>query len=172
MPTLKPPLPTPSAQPQITVDGVLSTMSVDQKIGQLFMVSFQGDTADETDPTQVAANRTLLGTDNVATAIAKYHLGGVIYFSITGNLVSAAQIATLSNAIQAAGAAQTPAIPLFISTDQEGGLIVRLPAPATVFPGNMALGATAEHRSVALDGQSHWPGAARGGHQPGSRAGR
>lgn len=136
-------LPTPtSAQPQVTVDGLLSKMTTDQKIGQLFMVSFYGDVAEDTSTAQVQSNQKLIGAHNIAQAIAKYHLGGVIYFTWAGNLQSATQIATLSNSIQAAGTAQTPAVPLFISTDQEGGSIVRLPAPATGFPGNMALGAT------------------------------
>ncbi len=122
-------------------------MSVDEKIGQLFMVSFYGDVANETNPTQVNSNLPLIGADNIAQAITEYHLGGVIYFEFVHNLpssnvVSATQIATLSNSIEQVGAAQNPPIPLFISTDQEGGSVVRLPSPATGFPGNMALGAT------------------------------
>ena len=137
------PSPTP-ASPDATISGLLGKMSTDEKIGQLFMVSFYGDVANETNAAQVKSNRPLIGADNIAQAIATYHLGGVIYFTWAGNLVSASQIATLSNAIQAAGAAQTASIPLFVSTDQEGGSIVRLPPPATGFPGNMALGATGQ----------------------------
>ncbi|HEY5519095.1 MAG TPA: prolipoprotein diacylglyceryl transferase family protein [Candidatus Limnocylindrales bacterium] len=125
-----------------TIDTLISEMTTDEKIGQLFMVSFQGDQANETDPTQVQANEASLGVANVAAAIATYHLGGVIYFDLAGNMVSPRQVATLSNSIQALAAAQPDAIPLLISTDQEGGAIVRLPSPATQFPGNMALGAT------------------------------
>lgn len=117
-------------------------MSTDEKIGQLLMVSFYGDQASETNAAQVSSNRALIGADNIAQAIAKYHLGGVIYFNWAGNLVSPAQVATLSNDIQAAGAADASSIPLLISTDQEGGSVVRLPSPATQFPGNIALGAT------------------------------
>jgi beta-N-acetylhexosaminidase len=141
----QPPTSSPDATATPTtasIDQVVAQMSVDEKVGQLFMVSFYGDKGDETDATQVAQNQALIGTDNIAAAIARYHLGGVIYFSWAGNLVSATQIATLSNAIQADSAMQSPAIPLLISTDQEGGSIVRLPSPATQFPGNMALGAT------------------------------
>jgi beta-N-acetylhexosaminidase len=132
----------PSAQTGVTVDSLLAQMTTDEKVGQLFMVSFYGDVANETDPTQVASNQQMLGADNIADAIAQYHVGGVIYFDVTGNLLNASQIAKLSNSIQAIGAAESPGIPLFISTDQEGGSIVRLPSPATQFPGNMALGAT------------------------------
>jgi len=129
-------------QPDSTVEGLLSNMSTDEKIGQLFMVSFYGDVANETNANQVKSNQQLIGAANIAQAIAQYHLGGVIYFNWAGNLNNATQIAKLSNQIQAIGAAQTPSIPLFISTDQEGGSIVRLPSPATPFPGNMAVGAT------------------------------
>ena len=155
MPSLSPtspasvpvPTPTPPAQTDVTVDGLLAKMTVDEKIGQLFMVSFYGDVANETNAAQVTSNRLLIGADNIAQAIARYHLGGVIYFNFvhnlpSSNLVSATQIATLSNSIQQVGGAQSPPIPLFISTDQEGGSIVRLPSPATAFAGNMALGAT------------------------------
>src|SRR5204863_3845769 len=33
-------------------------------------------------------------------------------------------------------------LPLFVSVDQEGGLVVRVTDGATIFPGNMAVGAT------------------------------
>jgi beta-N-acetylhexosaminidase len=133
---------TPSPAPSADIVSIVSRMTVDEKIGQLFMVSFYGDTANETDPTQVASNKELIGADNIAEAIARYHLGGVAYFQWAGNLNSAAQIATLSNEIQAVGAAQRSGIPLLVATDQEGGSVVRLPEPATTFAGNMALGAT------------------------------
>ncbi|HEY7024304.1 MAG TPA: glycoside hydrolase family 3 N-terminal domain-containing protein [Candidatus Limnocylindrales bacterium] len=117
-------------------------MTTDEKIGQLFVVSFYGDAAGETNPAQASSNRPLLGSNDIADAIARYHLGGVIYFDNLGNVVSPAQLAKLSNSIQAMGATQSPSVPLFVSTDQEGGSIVRLPSPATPFPGNMALGAS------------------------------
>ncbi|HEY5489240.1 MAG TPA: glycoside hydrolase family 3 protein, partial [Candidatus Limnocylindrales bacterium] len=133
--------PTPP-QAQGAIDTLISEMTTDEKIGQLFMVAFYGDQANETNPTQVQANQASLGVADVSAAISTYHLGGVIYFTWAGNMVSVRQVATLSNSIQAAAAAQPDAIPLLISTDQEGGSIVRLPSPATQFPGDMALGAT------------------------------
>src|SRR3954453_8876439 len=134
--------PTPAAAPQTSLEDILAGMTTDEKIGQLFMVSFYGDVANETNTAQVRLNREGIGADNIAQAIAKYHLGGVIYFTWAGNLASASQIAALSNSIQQTAAAQSPSIPLLVATDQEGGSIVRLPSPATRFPGNMALGAT------------------------------
>src|SRR5205814_10177124 len=35
-------------------------------------------------------------------------------------------------------------VPLFVSVDQEGGLVVRVTDGATIFPGNMAVGATGD----------------------------
>ena len=127
----------------MTIDDLLERMTTDEKIGQLFMVSFYGDVADETNSAQVGSNRTLIGADNIAAAIAQFHLGGVIYFTWAGNLDSAKQIATLSN--DDSGMSQprnAEPIPLLISTDQEGGSIVRLPRRRRNSPGNMALGAT------------------------------
>jgi beta-N-acetylhexosaminidase len=135
------PTPAPSPTPA-AVDQLIAQMTLDEKVGQLFMVKFYGDEAAETDAGQRKLNRAVLGAGDIATAIERYHLGGVVYFSVTGNLRSAAQIASLSNAVQTAAAAQSPSIPLLVATDQEGGSIVRLPAPATGFAGNMALGAT------------------------------
>ena len=137
------PIATPTLPPtQGDIDTLVGEMTTDEKIGQLFMVSFYGDQANETSPSQVQANQASLGVANIAAAISTYHLGGVIYFGWAGNMVSARQVATLSNSIQAAAAAEPDSIPLLISTDQEGGAIVRLPSPATQFCGNMCLGAT------------------------------
>ncbi len=53
--------------------------------------------------------------------------------------------------------AQEPAVPLLISTDQEGGNVTRIGAPAAVSPGNMAIGATfsptSALRAAAVTGQ-------------------
>jgi beta-N-acetylhexosaminidase len=137
------PTPTTSSQPvDSTIDSLIASMTVDQKIGQLFMVSFYGASASVPTSAQVTQNRPLIGADNIAAAIAQYHLGGVIYFRWAGNLVSASQIATLSNSIQQASSESVTGVPMLIATDQEGGTIVRLPPPATGYPGNMAIGAT------------------------------
>ena len=74
-----PPIPTQSTTPPQTdnLDNLISQMTTDEKIGQLFMVSFYGDQTDETDPTQVAANETLLGEQTVAQAIASAHGGHI-----------------------------------------------------------------------------------------------
>lgn len=82
----------------------------------------------------------------LALLLDKWRIGGVILFS--ENLVSAAQIQTLTQQLQAA-----VSTPLFIATDQEGGRVARLPLdyfPA--FGGAMALGAVprAQRRDLAF----------------------
>lgn len=68
-------------------------------------------------------------------------LGGVILFA--DNLVTPEQIKQLTDDLQQAGSAHKYQQPLFISVDQEGGRVVRLPMQyATSFSGNMAIGAT------------------------------
>jgi beta-N-acetylhexosaminidase len=65
----------------------------------------------------------------------------VIYFAWTNSLQSPRQIAGLGNGLQAAATTTGAGVPLMISTDQEHGVVSRMPAPATQFPGGMALGA-------------------------------
>jgi beta-N-acetylhexosaminidase len=124
---------------------LLRHLTVAEKVGQLFVVEVYGQDATVVSPQSAASNRALYGVDTPAEVIAKYRPGGVIYFD-TGrgadNLRDPRQIATLSNGLQTAATGLPARIPLLISTDQEGGsLVVRLPAPATAMPGNMALGA-------------------------------
>ncbi|WP_425283896.1 glycoside hydrolase family 3 protein [Lentibacillus halodurans] len=119
-------------------------MTLEEKIGQLFIIHMYGQTP--TDPayedTNLNNNR---GAKNFKEAIERYHIGGVIYFNWTDNIGNPAdveQVNALSNGLQDVAMDQRMPIPLFISTDQEGGIVQRLTSPGTVFPGNMALGAT------------------------------
>ncbi|WP_078900741.1 glycoside hydrolase family 3 protein [Streptomyces sp. SBT349] len=125
------------------VDDRLAAMTLEEKVGQLFVTYAYGATADTTSPQDVERNREWLGVDNGAQAIERYHLGGVIYFTWSDNLADPAQVAGLSNGLQRAALDQDPGVPLLITTDQEHGVVTRLGEPATRFPGNMALGASA-----------------------------
>ncbi|MEV4348197.1 glycoside hydrolase family 3 N-terminal domain-containing protein [Actinoplanes sp. NPDC049596] len=115
------------------VEAALARMTLPEKVGQLFTTYAYGSEATTASP----ENRRLYGVDTPAEVVAKYHLGGVIYFAWTNSLQNPRQIATLSNGLQAAATG----VPLSISTDQEHGVVTRMPAPATQFPGGMALGA-------------------------------
>src|SRR3954463_2428808 len=127
------------------VDALLRHMTLQQKVGQLFVIEVAGRDANNVSDTARATNQRLFGVDTPAQAIAKYQPGGIIYYTTRNNddnIGDPAQVATLSNGLQAASLAQPKHIPLQISVDQEGGaLVARFGPPATQMPGNMALGA-------------------------------
>jgi beta-N-acetylhexosaminidase len=135
-------------------------MTLEEKVGQLFVVEVYGQDANTVTASAVANNQRLYGVDTPAQVIDKYKPGGVIYFTAArgpDNLLNPRQIATLSNGLQAEATGQRKHIPLLISTDQEGGaLVARLTAPATQMPGNMPLGAGRSaadaHRSAEVIG--------------------
>jgi beta-N-acetylhexosaminidase len=116
-----------------TMDG----MTLEDKVGQLFMVYVKGEAADTDHPDAVASNQERLGADNGAAFVASYKPGGIIYCDWANGLSDPEQIAALSSGLQEAAA-----VPLLIATDQEYGTVVRIGEPATQFPGAMPLGAT------------------------------
>lgn len=117
----------------------MGRMSLEEKVGQLFVTYAYGSTADAVD----SRNRQAYGVDTPAQVVQRYHLGGVIYFAWSGNLQNPRQIAELSNGLQRAATGSGSRIPLVISTDQEHGVVTRVGPPAAQFPGSMALGAGA-----------------------------
>ncbi|MFD1151146.1 glycoside hydrolase family 3 protein [Saccharothrix hoggarensis] len=116
------------------VASMLAGMSLEQKVGQLFVTYLHGQSPDEAHP----GNLRDFGVATPAEVVAKYQPGGVIYFNNSSydNIDTPRQIAALSNGLQRASD-----IPLAISIDQEMGIVTRIGPPATQFPGNMALGA-------------------------------
>lgn len=118
----------PTASAADNVDTLLSKMTTEEKIAQMITVAVrQWDGEDFT-----------VMEDDVANIISKTSVGGVILFA--ENLVDTEQSVKLTTAFQQAALASRNKIPLFISTDQEGGEVVRLNT-GTSLPGNMALGA-------------------------------
>ncbi|GGR21656.1 glycoside hydrolase family 3 protein [Streptomyces roseolus] len=115
---------------------IVGRMSLEEKVGQLFVSRVYGHSATAPDQADVDANLRELGVRTAAELVRRYHLGGVIYFAWAHNTRSPHQIAELSNGIQAASR-----IPVLISTDQEHGIVCRVGEPATLLPGAMALGA-------------------------------
>lgn len=106
------------------VEDTLHEMSLEEKVGHLFMAFFYGQEIDDT--ARAFLNRT--------------HLNNFIYYTWSNGLVSPAQVKKLSEQIYALHA-HKPYLPL-IATDQEGGIVARLSQEFTPFPGNMALAAT------------------------------
>jgi beta-N-acetylhexosaminidase len=123
------------------IDQIINRMTLQEKVGQLFVTYAYGQTADTTVPADVAHNEQELGVANGKELIEKYHVGGVIYFAWSNNVANPEQIAGLSNGLQRVATSQGSGIPLMISTDQEQGVVTRVGPPATQLPGNMALGA-------------------------------
>ncbi|MGV9878202.1 glycoside hydrolase family 3 protein [Streptomyces sp. NPDC003006] len=121
-------------------------MSLEEKVGQLFVMHVYGHTATDPDPGDADINLRELGVRDAAELIARYHLGGIIYFGWAHNTRDPHQIAALSHGIQQAAAASLPSgVPVLISVDQEHGAVARIGAPATLLPGAMALGASGSH---------------------------
>jgi len=101
-------------------DSVLATMTLEQKIGQLFMIA-------------AFSNRNENDYRRLEEQIRKYHIGGVIFFQ--GNPLKQAE---LTNRYQSAAT-----IPLLIGIDGEWGLGMRLD-DAFSFPKAITLGATGD----------------------------
>ncbi len=126
------------------VANLFQRMSPDVRIGQLFVVAFDG--ADASD------------SSDIAELILNYHVGGVILSADHGNIVDGGdrtpvQVARLTAALQLlagkTGAAQpdtppAPFIPLFVALEQDGGgpAYAEITSGLTPQPSPMALGAT------------------------------
>ncbi|KXX69213.1 glycoside hydrolase family 3 protein [Flammeovirga sp. SJP92] len=111
------------------VQQTLSSMSLDQKIGQLFQVA-------------CFSNRDEKHTDEIVQLIEKYHLGGLTFFQ--GNALAQAK---LTNQYQ-----EISKVPLFVNIDAEWGLGMRLTG-CTTFPYQMALGAVQDDNLIYQMGQ-------------------
>ncbi|MGY6657617.1 glycoside hydrolase family 3 protein [Amycolatopsis sp. TRM77291] len=131
-----------TAQPvtaDVEAQRTLRGLTLEQKVGQLFVTWVNGKSADEVN----AKNKADFGVDTPAQVIEKYHLGGVIYFNNDSrdNFDDPVQVAKLSNGLQRAALRSGARIPLQIATDQEGGTVTRMGAPATELPNAMAISA-------------------------------
>ncbi|GAA2893267.1 hypothetical protein GCM10010517_57770 [Streptosporangium fragile] len=118
------------------VEAVLASMSVEEKVGQLFMPVLYGAAAD----TVSGENQARFGVDTPAKMVAKYRPGGVILFPWAGNVKSVRQVVALTNGLQKA----SPEIPLLIAADQENGQVSRLAPLVTDLPGASVIGSTGD----------------------------
>ncbi|CAL9521065.1 Beta-hexosaminidase [Streptomyces sp. enrichment culture] len=120
---------------------LVSRMTLEEKVGQLFVMRVYGHSATAPDQADVDANLEEIGVRTAAELIARYRVGGIIYFAWAHNTRDPHQIAALSNGIQKASLELPRGLPVLVSTDQEHGAVARVGEPATLFPGAMALGA-------------------------------
>ncbi len=118
-----------SAAQQRWVDNQYAKMSLDEKLGQLFMVS-------------VASDQPKAETDRIATLIKAEKIGGVIFS--TGGPVRQAK---LTNKYQ-----KLSKVPLMVGMDAEWGLAMRLDS-TYAFPWNMTLGAIQDNKIVEKVGR-------------------
>lgn len=101
---------------------LLDSMSLEEKIGQLFMLAFAGDRLDE------------------ARILFEEHFVGGAYIS-NDNIPTARAAVRLTNSLQQYAGNTRLKIPLLLGCDQEGAWGVMIP-DSSPGPGNMALGAT------------------------------
>ncbi|MCY0903511.1 glycoside hydrolase family 3 N-terminal domain-containing protein [Arthrobacter sp. H14-L1] len=123
----------PAADAQLCVSSVLSQMTLEQQVGQLFVMGVSG-----TAPTQ-------LQLDTITTQ----HLGGVVLIGHTAAGLTATR--QLTDALQAK-ATSTAGVALWVSADQEGGYVQVLNGPGvSAIPTALSQGgmAPADLRSAA-----------------------
>ncbi|MER6410886.1 glycoside hydrolase family 3 protein [Streptomyces humidus] len=122
-------------------EALLSRMTLREKVGQVFVSRVHGHSATAPDPADAEANLADFGVRTAAELLARYRLGGIVYFTWAHNTRDPRQIAELSDGLQRASLGQPRGLPVLISTDQEHGVVCRVGRPATLFPGAMAIGA-------------------------------
>ncbi|MCE2982198.1 MAG: glycoside hydrolase family 3 protein, partial [Parachlamydia sp.] len=103
-------------------------LSLEEKIGQLLMVHFNGREANE------EAEKLILETK----------VGGIIYYTWANGLDSPEQVRHLSEGLQSLAKRNQHALPLFIAIDQEGGRVSRLTEGFMKMPSQQALGQTGD----------------------------
>ncbi|MEZ7499584.1 glycoside hydrolase family 3 N-terminal domain-containing protein [Flavobacterium sp. Arc3] len=114
----------------IWVDNIYSKMTLEEKIGQLFMIS-------------AYSNKDESHQEAVEKLVTENHVGGIIFFQ--GGPV---RQANLTNRYQAKAK-----VPLFIAIDGEWGLSMRLDSTYR-YPWNMTLGAIQDLKLVEKVGQN------------------
>ncbi len=107
-----------------------ASMTLEEQIGQLLVAGFWG-----TAP-----------TPEIIDLIQNYRTGGIILFS--RNVQDAQQVLELTHSLQMIAKTAGHPAPLLIAIDQENGMVQRLGRGTTLFPGNMALGATGSEQVV------------------------
>jgi len=144
--------PAPAQGKDAFLDQILEEMTVEEKVGQLFITTFVGSD---------------VGPDSdIARLIAEYRIGGVVLLPSNGNFTNQGdtplQVANLTNGLQALAfqASQQPGssgvyIPLFIAVDHEGDgyPYTRITNGLTAVPNNMAIGATWREENAEKMGQ-------------------
>lgn len=99
----------------------IERMTQDEKIGQMMIVGLDGSEISET----------------AKAMIATYHVGGFVFYK--DNIKDSRQLIELTNSLKAANAA-TGAPPLWLSVDEEGGRVTRMPPELVKVPAAEKIG--------------------------------
>lgn len=113
------------------VDSVYNQMTLDERIGQLFMVA-------------AYSNKDSVHTNSVEKLVSNYKIGGLIFFQ-----GGPKRQARLTNRYQ-----KKSKLPLFIGIDAEWGLAMRLDSVGR-FPWNMTLGAIQDMNLIEKVGEAY-----------------
>lgn len=124
------PQPEPDPGPE-RAEAILTGLSLEEKVGQLFMPVVHGSDAVTVTASEATSNQAVFGYRTPAQIVEAYKLGGVMY--LRHNVVTADQVGALSAGLQDAARADT-GIGLLVAIDQEGGRVSRLIDGVTVFP--------------------------------------
>ena len=112
----------------------LEQMSLREKLGQMFITGFPSTTISE----------------EMIDVIKNYHVGNMIVFS--HNVENKQQLSQLVRDLQQHFVSSN-GIPGFITIDQEGGRVVRMPEDATNVPGAMAIASTGRPENAYAAGR-------------------
>lgn len=150
--------PQTSADPQ--VEALWAQMGPEERVGQLFLVTFYGSDVDE--------------TSDIAELVFRYHVGGVVLLSGNDNFddtgVLSHQVYQLTTSLQRLAAnpeppasveppyvadSPGPYIPLFIGLEHDGsgGSHTQLLSAVTPLPSSLAIGATWQPSLAEATGQ-------------------
>lgn len=106
---------------KVKAEEIVNHMTLEEKVGQLFMVGFQSPQPDE----------------QIEDLIKNKHIGNVILFD--RNMQTKDQVKKLNNQLQNM-AQKSTGLPLLIGVDQEGGDIVRMRDQLPTIPSQQELG--------------------------------
>lgn len=127
--------PTESTEDLAFVNKIIDSLTLEEKVGQLFIGSYSGTTL----------------TSDAINAIEKYKLGNFIYmgYNTPSGVVAGNFTIELQNKF-----VSTLKIPGFICIDQEGGRVTRLFNGGTRFMSNMSVAATGNPENAYLIGEA------------------
>lgn len=134
-PSAAAPTPTPEPTPVDPVAEAIRGMSLKQKLGQMLIAGVSGTAMDE----------------SARKLIADRHIGGFILYK--ANMASVGQTVELLNDLKEANR-NAAGIPLFLSVDQEGGKVSRLPAEITALPASRTIAQTGKKAKARAAGSA------------------